>query len=389
MTSATNNRSEIECLTWLRGLAALVVVVSHSSRALEVRYQRTDELPGFGALNILDLGSLGVAIFFVLSGCTLTLSNSRLPIRSAHALTGFYAKRFFRIWPAYIVALAAYIAFRPVFQTLYGEAQGHWIESQFFQEASLGDLVRYVALIFNVTGPSELYNNAFWSLPVEFQYYLMFPLFLLSMRALSIFGPALIAGGMFFLGRSGILPLDSNLVLVLGFTFAAGIALGRLYTRWSFRLNSVIALSLVMVITALASLMSNEVIPIKVYRVISSEWVFYGLCGVAIVSIVLFSNILLPDTALRPALYLGKISYSLYLYHNLLIAIAVLGLIHFEIQSDWARTLWVCTWAFGGSLTLAALSYRWVEKPAIRLGRAIAKQRMRQPSINNKAEVNQ
>ena len=88
------NRAEIESLTWLRGLAALVVVVSHSLRALEVRYHPADELPGLGALNAFDLGSLGVALFFVLSGCTLTLSNSRLSISSGQALTGFYAKRF-------------------------------------------------------------------------------------------------------------------------------------------------------------------------------------------------------------------------------------------------------------------------------------------------------
>jgi peptidoglycan/LPS O-acetylase OafA/YrhL len=363
------NRSEIESLTWLRGLAALSVVVSHSMQALDVRYHPADELPGFGALHALSLGSLGVALFFVLSGCTLTLSNSKLSIRSGRALTGFYAKRFFRIWPAYAVALLAYLAFRPLFQSLYGEPLGHWVETQFFTPASLTDLLKYLGLVFNITGPAELYNNAFWSLPVEFQYYLMFPLFLLSMRALSIFGPVLIAGGLFFLGRSGILPLDSNLVLELGFTFAAGMVLGHVYTRWSFRLNRKLALLLITVITALASLMSNDVVPIEVYRIIPSEWVFCGLCGVALVSIVLFSDIQLPDPFLKPALYLGKISYSLYLYHNLLIAVAVLGLIHFEIQGDWTRTLWVCVWAFGGSLALAALSYRWIEEPAIRLGK--------------------
>ncbi|WP_136632410.1 acyltransferase family protein [Marinobacter salsuginis] len=363
------NRSEIESLTWLRGLAALSVVVSHSMQALNVRYHPADELPGFGALHILSLGSLGVALFFVLSGCTLTLSNSELSISSRQALTGFYAKRFLRIWPAYAVALLAYLTFTPLFRSLYGQQLGHWVENQFFTPASLTDLMMYMGLVFNITGPPELYNNAFWSLPVEFQYYLMFPLFLLSIRVLSIFGPVLIAGILFFVGRSGILPLDSNLVLVLGFTFAAGMVLGHVYTRWSFRLSRAPALLMITAITALASLMSNDIVPIEVYRFIPSEWVFYGLCGVALVSILLFSNIQLPDPFRKPALYLGKISYSLYLYHNLLIAVSVLGLIHYEIQGDWTRTLWVCSWAFGGSLALAAISYRWIEEPAIRFGK--------------------
>ncbi len=371
MTSATNNGSQIESLTWLRGLAALVVVVSHSLRALEVRYQPADELPGFGALHILDLGSLGVAVFFVLSGCTLTLSNSRLPIRSARALTGFYSKRLFRIWPAYLVALSAYLAFRPLFQYLYGETQGHWIEPQFLAEASLTDLLRYVALVFNITGPSELYNNAFWSLPVEFQYYLMFPVLLASIHLISALGPVLIATGMFFLARSDFLALHSSLVLVLGFTFSAGMALGHLYTRWSFHTNRMLSLSLVAVIIALASLMANDIVPIEFYRVIPSEWAFYGLCAVSLVSLVLSGNCRMPHAFLAPTLYLGKISYSLYLYHNLIIAISVLGLIHFQIHDNWARTIWVCCWAFGGSLGLAALSYRWVEEPGIRFGRQL------------------
>ncbi|WP_328184804.1 acyltransferase family protein [Marinobacter sp. OP 3.4] len=368
--------SEIESLTWLRGLAAGVVVVSHSVRALEVGYNPQDEIPGFNILNAFDLGSLGVALFFVLSGCTLTLSNYRLQVGSGRELTGFYFKRFFRIWPAYVVALAAYLAFRPVFQMLYGQPLGHWVEHQFFAPSDFNDLLIYLGLTFNITGPSGLYNNAFWSLPVEFQYYLMFPLFLLSIRFTSIFGPAIIAAGMFFLARFDVLPLDSKLVLVLAFTFAAGMALGHLYSTRKLRLNRAFALVMVVVIVALASLMANNIVRIEFYRIIPSEWVFFGLCAVALVTLILFSDLRLPGFARSPALYLGKISYSLYLYHNLLIAIAILGLIHFGIHSEWARIAWICSWAFAGSIGLAALSYRWIESPGTRLGKKFAQMLM-------------
>ena len=307
--------------------------------------------------------------------CTLTLSNPHLSTISRSALTGFYTKRFFRIWPAYVVALFAYLAFRPLFQMFYGDQRGYWVEAQFFTPVSLSDLIQYLGLSFNIIGTSGLYNNAFWSLPVEFQYYLMFPLLLASIRSMSVFGPMLIATGMFFLARSGTINLASNLVLVLAFTFAAGMALGHLYTHWSFRLNGAISLSVIAAVTALASLMSNEIVPIEVYRIIPSEWVFYGLCSVALVSLILFSDIQLPRPFLAPALYLGKISYSLYLYHNLFIAVAILGLIHLEIQNEWDRTLWVCAWAFGASIGLAALSYRWIEEPGIRLGKRFGQKR--------------
>ncbi|MTI79126.1 MAG: hypothetical protein FH754_17745 [Marinobacter sp.] len=60
------------------------------------------------------------------------------------------------------------------------------------------------------------------------------------------------------------------------------------------------------------------------------------------VSIVFFSDIQLPNPLRKSALYLSKIPCSQHLYRNLLIAVAVLGLIHFELQGDWTRTLWVC-----------------------------------------------
>lgn len=361
--------SEIESLTWLRGLAALVVVVSHSVRALEVKYNPHDESLSPGIMNALDLGSLGVALFFVLSGCTLTLSNYQLSVNSKRALSRFYAKRFFRIWPAYLVALVAYISFKPVFQLFYGDPLGHWVEHQFFAPSELTDLASYLGLTFNITGPSGLYNNAFWSLPVEFQYYLLFPLFLLSMRFMSVFGPALIATALFFMARFNVVSLHSDLVLVLSFTFAGGMALGHLYGQLNLTLNRSLSFIVVVGVTVLASLMANDVVPIEFYRMIPSEWVFYGLCGVVLTALVLFGDLRLPRFLLAPALYLGKISYSLYLYHNLLIATAILGLIHFGIQSEWARNIWVWTWAFGGSLALAALSYRYVESPGIRFGR--------------------
>jgi len=89
-------------------------------------------------------------------------------------------------------------------------------------------------------------------------------------------------------------------------------------------------------------------------------------------SIVLFSDIQLPNPLRKSALYLSKIPCSLYLYQNLLIAVAVLGFTHFEIQCDWASPLWACACAFGGTLASAELLYRWIERLGILLRRHLA-----------------
>jgi len=64
----------IEQLTWLRGFAAFLVIVSHTLRATEVEYLKGDEASSNILMTLLDLGSFGVVLFFVLSGCTLYIS---------------------------------------------------------------------------------------------------------------------------------------------------------------------------------------------------------------------------------------------------------------------------------------------------------------------------
>ena len=99
----------IQQLTWLRGVAALFVIISHVLRATEVKYSEADNISTNFILSFLDLGNFGVVLFFTLSGTTLYLSNAK-KIYGAN-LFFFYIKRFFRVWPAFFVSLILYIIF--------------------------------------------------------------------------------------------------------------------------------------------------------------------------------------------------------------------------------------------------------------------------------------
>ena len=107
----------IEQLTWLRGIAAFLVIISHSLRATEVRYSETDEASNIPFLYWFDLGGFGVTLFLVLSGCTLYISNSNKINR--HSILDFYTKRCFRIWPAFVVSMVFYIGFSFIFSNFY------------------------------------------------------------------------------------------------------------------------------------------------------------------------------------------------------------------------------------------------------------------------------
>lgn len=93
---ASNKTPHIENLTWLRVIAAVFVVISHSIRTAEVQHAPIDEKSYFLPLNLLDLGSFRVWLFFLLSDCALYLSN-RNAIRGPSDFLGFYVKRFMRI----------------------------------------------------------------------------------------------------------------------------------------------------------------------------------------------------------------------------------------------------------------------------------------------------
>ena len=160
-------------LTWMRGIASFWVICSHVNRAAEVGYTPQDNASSNVILSALDLGTLGVALFFTLSGVTLFLSNRKISTESPFR---FYIKRFFRIWPAYFFALLVYIAAGFLFREWYVGNPEFWVAEQFTKEYSGSDVALYSLLAFNFSGPGGLFNNAFWSLPVEFQYYLIFPI---------------------------------------------------------------------------------------------------------------------------------------------------------------------------------------------------------------------
>ena len=95
-------KNQLDALTGLRFLAALHVVVFHSRSLFSAAPQAIQDF--------LFTGSVAVALFFTLSGFVLTI-NYAAPDRSAIPnLRQFWAARFARIYPLYLVA---FILFTP------------------------------------------------------------------------------------------------------------------------------------------------------------------------------------------------------------------------------------------------------------------------------------
>ena len=136
----------------VRGIAALSVVLAHCSSGNEsyswIAYR-------------LGLGSLGVDLFFTLSGLLITgiLLNVRDSSKRMHALGIFFVRRSLRILPLYYLAIIiAWLFFSGFTANIW------WFA---LYAVNIGKAV-------GVTGCAPL--NHFWSLAVEEQFYLLWPL---------------------------------------------------------------------------------------------------------------------------------------------------------------------------------------------------------------------
>jgi peptidoglycan/LPS O-acetylase OafA/YrhL len=113
-------------------------------------------------------GWSGVSIFFVVSGFCIHLSHERSKVKSFKV---FFARRFFRIYPPYFVALLFFALFFPLTRLKMNSLDDF---------AQLGS---HLYLLHNFDQRSFFgINPAFWSIAVEAQLYLLYPVLLLFVR---------------------------------------------------------------------------------------------------------------------------------------------------------------------------------------------------------------
>jgi peptidoglycan/LPS O-acetylase OafA/YrhL len=167
----------------LRGLAVLMVFVFHYMGAIYSfdHYEWNGNWRSFHPTastmtNVLcyplTLGWSGVSLFFVLSGFVIHWRMAAKPVDAPFDVKSFAQRRFWRIVPPYLVA----IAFIVILQKSYRETtEGRW------------DVLAHVLFVHNFHERTFLSLNAsFWSLAVEMQFYLLYPLVLWGRRSFGL-----------------------------------------------------------------------------------------------------------------------------------------------------------------------------------------------------------
>ncbi len=344
-------------LDGLRGTAALVVVLSHN-RPAEFVWP-------------FELGVAAVYFFFVLSGFLITgiLLHTRTLIDTGACSLGrafriFYARRALRLCPAYYLALLSLWALDvPRFRDYCAYYAAYLANYVFFMKCD----------------PEIQYVWHFWSLSIEEQFYLIWPiLVLLAPRRIMV---ALIMIGVLLsplfrvyyfiqtdLGfKVNCVPWCSLDGLGLGSILAITRKIDPKWHQWRDRLLRVALISGLCIIAC--ELVSNSLNVGYLARYAFAN-LGYSLasCWVVARGAEGFSGRAGTFLASRPLVYLGTISYGIYLNHELIVPwcawLACQG-IGFEIPTELSpfRTLVVLALSIG----FASLSWNLIEEPIGRL----------------------
>lgn len=160
-------------LDGVRGLVALYVVLHHAWLTIWPA-QGGLLAPGAPAgTGVLAYGHFAVGVFIVLSGFCLTAPVVRAGWRLPGGALGFFRRRARRILPPYYAAVAFALL---LIGTRIGDETGtHWDISVPVDPTGVAAAL---LLLQNVVGQSQI-NHVFWSIAVETQIYLLFPLLVL------------------------------------------------------------------------------------------------------------------------------------------------------------------------------------------------------------------
>jgi peptidoglycan/LPS O-acetylase OafA/YrhL len=288
-------------------------------------------------------GVLGVDLFFVLSGFLITtLLLEELADTGRVSLKGFYARRARRLFPALAVLLAFYV----VVATMRGE--NGW------RVVALGGL--YSGNVVQAfVNPDPILGHGLdhlWSLGQEEQFYLLWPI-LLALLARSrrlVLWLALITGTLVLYRIGLVLTGARHMRLYMGpDTHADGLTAGALLGALRFARGGLTVPEWVGKSGGAAFLAA------VILRPESSYWEGFGLPFVELACVMLVAAAvggtdLARVLAWRPLVWVGVISYSLYLWHYVIVWL--FGLDSFR---PW--------YTIPLSVVAAWLSYRFVEQP--------------------------
>lgn len=340
----------INALDALRGLAATWVVLYH---VMDFPVP-TLAIPHWASL--VSNGSMGVTLFFVVSAFSLCYS---MDVHKDGSKLAFYTRRFFRVAPLFYAMLVSYFV---------------WFSYAFHAPHSRVEFLESLTFTFNLFPDRQVgVVWASWTIGVEMLFYVLFP-----------FLHRYIAGDPW---RAFSMVLGSIVVAEVWRRIVAGFILHPAqYNKWTFVRHLPIFIfgivvyqvigkipddkrrrSIGLALLGTAAVLLMAVVGKKTALIDPYDW--EGLVFAALLGGVLANPVSLLVN--RVTLFLGKISYSMYLIHPVVVYLAIP--VYRQIYGlPWSLSLKFiacCVLTFPPLVAISYCSFRLIETPGIGLGK--------------------
>jgi peptidoglycan/LPS O-acetylase OafA/YrhL len=368
----------------LRGLAILLVLVLHFSISYGLhKSPLANWLPPMLLDAVLWNGNYGVTLFFTLSGFLIAGPLLAKPGALAQLTLGdFYLRRFARILPPLLLALALIIALgysgHPSFANVDG---GHNLPASFSWWAAFSVLSFWHNVLMQQLGYFNYALNVYWSLSVEEVFYLCLPLACLLLRRrrwLLLACAALIAIGPWYRAQH----LESELYFMYGYwacfdAIALGVAAAILAPH--IRLSGTARVLLQWLAGAL--LLFSFLMGIGGHEVFGFSQVALACAALLVLKPVAAQpGICLASWPGRALRWLGRHSYELYLFHCIVLGLLREALPRSAVAPE--AKLGLLLAFLLASCLLAALVARHIGTPANRyLRRRLARRPNLEPAF--------
>jgi peptidoglycan/LPS O-acetylase OafA/YrhL len=345
-------QKEILPLTGIRAFAAWWVVLFHTAYALPAALA--------GLFWFSRLGYLGVDLFFVLSGFVISYNYwQRFSKFSYKTYRRFLWLRLARLYPVHLFTLilsALLLAGVRVFGFTSAKNFSTWTLENFLANVLLVHSWRPYCI--------ESWNNASWSVSCEWFVYLVFPLLVLTqlkrlpVPVLYICALLLSAIPVAFTQMSYSLPCFLLLNVLCEFTAGCFVYHAYMHRREDSRVGRKFAYGVVVALIFVLALIWK-------YRSINPYWLAL-LFPFVILAVAESSGLLGNIVGSKIAVYWGKVSYSLYMTHNVTLWLLKAFLpIHPGWKGDALYFIYIASIGI-----VAALTYHLVEEPARKWMRA-------------------
>jgi peptidoglycan/LPS O-acetylase OafA/YrhL len=347
----------------LRFFAFFLIFLHHSLAHLPAFYLKMGVAPVFASAlaGLAATGAFGVNLFFLLSSYLITELLIRERAQFGHVdLKAFYIRRILRIWPLYFT----FLVFAWAMQWFVPGQHIGWRAGLAFTLLSGNWWVVFVGFPSSVIFP-------LWCVSIEEQFYIFWPA---TMRKLSERGLLIAAVLMLALASLTRWYLAANHIwetkiwcntFVQLDAIALGIILAVLLAGRAPRLVPLLRAALFIGgFTCLV--LAGNYFQIKADPLTPAR-ILLGYPVAAIGAVALFLGTFRPKAAAsnNPFVYLGRISYGLYVFH--IVGLMMSDYLVHNREGSLGRYLFRVIVAFALTVVLAAISYLWLEMPFLTL----------------------